>query len=226
MAEKRVLAVGVDTSTLNLVPSDLIGEAFELDLVPTSKSATTLATSVRFDLIVMRHPLGDLDLRSFLRILRGQSSKSREVKLMLLADDPHHHELQDLHAHAVEVVAKDEALIGDLTSKALGGAPRFQLKIMVRLEIELPYGRSIRICQSENLSESGMLVRTEDTFPVGTVGLASFRLPAAAEATEVRVRVIRETVAGEIPGIALHFEDFQEGSDAALKAFVATQLAL
>jgi hypothetical protein len=182
-------------------------------------------TQVRFDLIVIGHPQPGFDMGPFLRILRDASCASKAAKVIVLAREPEHPELVGLHAHAVEIVSKDEVLIGDLTSQALGGAPRVQVSLIVRLEVELPYGNSIRICQSENISESGMLVRTEDTVPIGTVGLVSFQLPKVDRATEARVRVIRETVAGEIPGIALHFEEFQEESEADLLSFLATRIA-
>lgn len=223
MADKRVLAVGVGRTALESVQPDLLGEAFEFDQVPTSKSAVSIMTVIRFDLIVIRHPQPGLNLHPFLRILRETSCASMAAKVILLAGDPEHDELRGLHAHAVEIVSGSEVLIGDLTSKVLVAAPRIQVSLMVRLEIELPYGNSIRICQSENLSESGMLVRTEDRVPVGTLGLVSFQLPAGDRPTEARVRVIRETVAGEIPGIALRFEEFQEDGQANLLAFIAAQ---
>jgi CheY-like chemotaxis protein len=223
MVEKRVLAVGVERAALESVPPGLVGEAFELDQVPTSRSAIAILTEVRFDLIVVGHPLPGLEVHPFLRNLRKQSCASRAAKVIVLAGDPEHNDLVGLHAHAVEIVAENAALIGDLTSKALGGTPRLQVNLIVRLEVELPYGHSIRICQSENISESGMLVRTDDTVPVGTVGLVSFQLPARDQPTEARVRVVRETVAGEIPGIALHFEEFQEEAQADLRSFIAAQ---
>ncbi len=221
MVEKRVLAVAVERTALESVQPGLIGEAFELDKAPTSRSALTIMTEIRFDLIVIGHPQPGLDLHPFLRALRETSCASQAAKVIVLAGDPGHRDLEGLHAHAVEIVSKNEVLIGDLTSKALGGEPRVQVSLIVRLEVELPYGHSIRICQSENISKSGMLVRTEDTVPVGTLGLVSFQLPTTDRPTEARVRVIRETVAGEIPGIALHFEEFQEGGEASLISYLA-----
>jgi hypothetical protein len=225
MVEKRVLTVGVERTALESVPPGLIGEAFELDSVPTLRSAIAIMTEVRFDLIVIGHPQPGFDMGRFLRILRDQSCASKAAKVIVLAREPEHPELVGLHAHAVEIVAKNEVLIGDLTSKALDGAQRVQLVLIVRLEVELPYGKSIRICQSENVSESGMLVRSDDTVPVGTVGLVSFQLPRTDRPTEARVRVVRETVAGEIPGIALHFDEFQEDSEAGLLSFLAARMA-
>jgi len=225
MAEKRVLAVGVPRTTLDSAREKLIQGAYELDMAPTVRSALTLAHDVRFDLLVVGHPLPGLVIRDFLRSLRESASRSKKAKVMILAEDTGDHELRGLRAHALEILPRTDSLIGDLTRKALGGAARAQVSVMVRLEVELTYGRSIRICQSENLSESGMLVRTEDTVPVGTAATASFRLRSGDDPIEATARVVRETVPGEIPGIALHFESFANDSEGRLKAFVATRLA-
>lgn len=222
MAEKRVLAVGVGRKTLESVRETLVDSDFEVDMVPTARSALTLAFEVRFDLLVVRHPLHDLVIRNFLRGLRDTSSASRDAKVIMLAEDTGDHELRGLRETALEIVSRTEALLGDLTSKALGGAPRKHVNMMVRLEVAFPYGRSIRICQSENLSQSGMLVRTEDTAPVGTVVEASFSLPGTGgDPIETCGRVVRETMPGEIPGIAVHFESFAGNSEERLKRFLA-----
>lgn len=225
MAEKRVLAVGLSQSALDSAREQLIQGSYEIDRAPTARSALTLAREVRFDLLIVSHPQPHLVVRDFLSQLRERSSSSRKARVMILAEDTGDHELRGLRAHAVEILPRTETLIGDLTSKALGGAPRAQVSVMVRLEVNLPYGRSIRICQSENLSESGMLVRSEDTVPLGTTAQASFRLRSGDDPIEARARVIRETVPGEIPGIALHFDSFTGDSADRLKTFMATRLS-
>lgn len=224
LSEKRVLAVGVGRTTLERMREKLIGGPYELDMAPTPRSALNLAFSVRFDLLVLGHPQPGLVVRDFLRSLRDGSSASRGAKVIVLAEDTGDHEFSGLRVHAVEIVSRTDDLIGDLTSKALGGSPRAQVSVMVRLEVELSYGHSVRICQSENLSESGMLVRTENTVPVGTSADVSFRLRSGDDPIEARARVVRETAPGEIPGIALHFDSFRKDSQARLKQFMAVRL--
>jgi len=224
MSEKRVLAVGIGRNTLESMREQLIGGPYELDMAPTPRSALNLAYAVRFDLLLLGHPQPGLVVREFLRSLRNSSSPSSEAKVIVLADDTGDHELSGLREHAVEIVARSDELIGDLTTKALGGAARAQVSVMVRLEVELTYGQSIRICQSENVSESGMLVRTEDTVPVGTLTNVNFRLRSGSDPIVARARVVRETVPGEIPGIALHFESFENDSESRLKEFMSVRL--
>lgn len=225
MAKKRVLAVGVGKNTFDAVRQKLIGGELDLDLAPTARSALTLAFELRFDLLVVGHPLPDLVVRDFLRRLRDESSLSRNAKVMFLAEDTGDQEIRHLREKFVEILPRSDALLGDLTSKALGGAPRAHVEVMVRLEVELTYGRSMRICQSENLSETGMLVRTEDTVPVGTVARASFRLLSGADPIVADAKVVRETMPGEIPGIALHFDRFENDGEKRLKQFMALSLS-
>ena len=151
MSEKRVLAVGIGRNTLESMREQLIGGPFELDMAPTPRSGLNLASAVRFDLLLVGHPQPGLVVREFLRGLRTGSSLSKDAKVIVLADDTGDHELSRLRERAVEIVARTDTLVSDLATQALGGAPRAHVSVMVRLEVELAYGHSIRICQSENV---------------------------------------------------------------------------
>lgn len=225
MSQRRALAVGVDRSTIDSAREKLIDRRFELDRTPTARSALTLASQVKFDLLVVRHPLPGLQVRVFLRTLRDDSSASKDARVIVLAEDTGDRELIGFQAHATEIIPRTDALIGDLTSKVLGGEPRSQVSVMVRLEVELTYGRSMRICQSENLSKSGMLVRTEDRVPVGTKARVSFKLRSGDDPVEAEALVVRETVPGEIPGLALHFESFRNDGRERLTKFMTSRLS-
>lgn len=224
MSIKRILTVGVPKAELGSVSKRLGDESgYEVEEAPTCRSALNLLAEIPFDLIVVAHPRSDLEPRSFLDTLRSEGSASREGKVLLVTKDPTHADLGNLRQRAFEIVPRDETLLEDLTSKALEGDTRVSVSVMVRLSAELPYGRSIRICQSENLSRSGMLIRTEDTLPVGTTVEAEFSLPGQSEPIEAEGRVVRMTVPGEIPGIALNFEKLPESSRRRLETFLEAE---
>ena len=210
MAKKRVLSVGVEKTSLSSVSAHLEREEYAIEMAPTPRSALTLLTDIHFDLVVLAHPQKDLMLPQFMNELHASGSQSKGAKVVLLASDANHHELQSLKVRGLEVLSRDEALIGDLATKVLAGDKRVPIMVMVRLEADLPYGKSLRICQSENLSISGMLVRTEDTFPVDTRVSTTFALPDGGDPIQAEARVVRLTGPGEIPGIALHFEKLNQ----------------
>lgn len=220
MAEKRVLSVGVEKESLSQVSAHLEPEQYAVETAPTARSALTLLGEIHFDLVVLSHPYHDLEIRGFLNELRHRDSASQGAKVLLLAAETGHPELQDLHEHALEIISHNEPLIGDLTSKVLTGDPRAPITVMVRLAADLPYGKSLRICQSENLSVSGMLLRTEDTLPIDTSVVTSFALPNDQDPIEAKARVVRLTGPGEVPGIGLHFEDLANADRARLEQFL------
>lgn len=221
MPDKRVLSIGVESEALSSVSADIEPETYALERAPTAKSALTLLRDIQFDLIVLAHPQPDLVLRNFLDELRHQTSESKRAKLLVIASDAQHPELHGLRERALEIMSRDEVLIGDLATRVLGGNPRVPVSVIVHLEAELPYGRSKRICQSENLSISGMLVRTGDTLPIDTPVTTSFSLPDGQDPIEARARVVRLTGPGEIPGIALNFENLSKSTRKRIEGFLA-----
>lgn len=224
MSPKKVLSIGIAGDELRGVSKTLSDDAsYEIEMAPTCRSALNLLADIPFDLVVVAHPRDDIEPREFLERLRSAESASRKAKVLLVAEDPEHADLRGLRAPALELVPRRDTLLGDLTSQALEGDPRVPISVMVRLEAELPYGRSIRICQSENLSVSGMLIRTEDTLPIGTAVEAEFSLPGQSEPIEAEARVVRLTAAGEIPGIALTFEKLRKATRNRLRGFLAAE---
>lgn len=224
MSPKKVLSIGVARSDLGGVSKKLRNEdSYEVEAVPTCRSALNLLAEIPFDLVVIAHPRDDFEPSGFLDRLRAEPSASRDAKVILVSEDPAHPELNGLRARALEIVARRETLLEDLTTQALEGDPRVPVSLLVRLEADLPYGRSIRICQSENLSISGMLIRTEDTLPIGTSVQTEFSLPGQSDPIEAEAKVVRLTVPGEIPGIALNFEKLRRASRQKLMSFLAEQ---
>lgn len=218
---KKVLSIGVPKSELGGVSKRLRdGSEYEVEEVPTCRSALNLLAEIPFALVVATHPRSDLEPKHFLDRLRAAESASRQAKVILVTEDPTHADLTGLRQRALEIVSRQDALLEELPSQALKGDLRVPISVMVRLAADLPYGRSIRICQSENLSVSGMLIRTEDTLPVGTAVEAEFSLPGDSETIEAEAKVVRLTAPGEIPGIALHFEKLLEHSRRRLESFL------
>ena len=220
MADKRVLSVGVEDESLSAVSGHLEQAEYAVENAPTPRSASTMLVGVHFDLVILAHPQVGLDLQRFLAEIRHTTSESKGAKVLVLAANPGHAELQGLHERRLEILSHDQALVGDLAAKVLAGDPRMRIAAMVRLKADLPYGKSLRICQSENLSISGMLVRTNDTLPIDTKVFVDFKLPDGKDSVQTRARVVRLTGPGEIPGIALEFQDLSEETRSRLHSFL------
>jgi hypothetical protein len=68
-----------------------------------------------------------------------------------------------------------------------------------------------------------MLLRSTDTLPIGTPLELRFTLPGTEEPLRLEARVVRLTGPGEIPGIALHFDNVSRTQHAELERFLARQ---
>lgn len=110
---------------------------------------------------------------------------------------------------------------------------RSSVRLLVQLDATIDDGEMARMCQTENLSKSGMLVRTRAPLPVGTDVAVQFLFPgdpAVAEAelpggyafVEGRARVVRHTDPGResVLGMGLHFLNLEEHGRRLLHRFL------
>ncbi len=110
---------------------------------------------------------------------------------------------------------------------------RSSVRLLVQLDATIDDGEVARMCQTENLSKSGMLVRTRAPLPVGTDVAVQFLFPgdpAVSEAdlpggyafVEGRARVVRHTDPQREPvvGMGLHFLNLEEHGKRLLHRFL------
>ena len=78
---------------------------------------------------------------------------------------------------------------------------------MVRLNVQLAQDKSVVMCQSENISENGMLLRSDRLLPIGTrvtfeCSLPGDRMPVSGEAEVMRHAVVDVE---KVQGMGLRF---------------------
>ena len=86
-------------------------------------------------------------------------------------------------------------------------APRVQLRALARLDVPSKLGTTRVLCQTVNVSSSGMLVRIDETYPIGTE--IGFELTVPGERGPIRgqAEVVRHTSQRRerVTGVALRF---------------------
>jgi len=92
--------------------------------------------------------------------------------------------------------------------------PRFAMRATSRLKVQLSWGTTQTICQTENISAHGMLIKTDHTYPIGTQ--MSFELTMPGDNAPVRgfAVVVRHTMEKRerVTGVAVRFSSF-DGDD-------------
>lgn len=110
---------------------------------------------------------------------------------------------------------------------------RSSVRVLVQLDATIDDGDVARMCQTENLSKSGMLVRTRAPLPIGTDVAVQFLfpgdpavsvadLPGGYAFVEGRARVVRHTdpIREAVAGMGLHFMNLEEHGRKLLHKFL------
>ncbi len=109
------------------------------------------------------------------------------------------------------------------TTDESGTSPRRSVRLMVQLAATIDDGKVARMCHTENLSESGMLVRTKAPLPVGTEVAIQFlfrsdprlledAMPGGYGFVQGEAKVVRHTdpVKESTRGMGLQFTRLEE----------------
>ncbi len=210
---RSVMVVGVGAAKFASLAPVLKRAKMFAELVPTGTRALELATALPYDAVAVTVPLDDLPLEEWLARLRDDAMASRKAAVLLLAAAGHEeHARALLEQGANRVAGADDPpeRVQALVSALLGVAPRVSLRAASRLRVQLERGTAQVLCQTENISATGMLIRTDQQYPVGT--LLSFELSLPGELKPIRgvARVVRHTAPRRerVSGVGVVFSAF------------------
>jgi hypothetical protein len=118
-------------------------------------------------------------------------------------------------------------LLDEVAMRILGVAPRQSQRLMLRVEVQLDQGRQLVMCQTENVSKVGMLLRSEQPFPVGTKLAFDFTPPGQRGAIRGRAEVVRHSVPDveNVHGVGVKLLDFQADGQAKWEEFIAKKVS-
>jgi c-di-GMP-binding flagellar brake protein YcgR len=113
---------------------------------------------------------------------------------------------------------------------------RSAVRVMVQLDATVDDGQMARMYQTQNLSQTGMLLRTRQPLPVGTDVAVQFlfpgdpmlsrtSLPGGYGFIEGKARVVRHTHPAKerVRGMALQFEELERSGTERLSLFLQAQ---
>jgi hypothetical protein len=227
---RRILAVGLEPELYGRIEALLNRSYFEVDRVPRGGSGRLLCAEIAFDLILVRFPLPDMEAGELLAAVRGGGSPCAGSQILLLPDEARLAEAALLVGHGADLVRAADRT-GEVLSAIAAGllhvAPRLASRRMVRLQARLGDGDGQSLCQTADLSISGMFVRTEARYPLGTMLTFELLLPGEREAVAGSAEVVRHVPGGPglEEGIGLRYVDLRPGSEARLRGFLSRAAA-
>jgi len=228
MASKRrnILIIGVRADEFEHVAPFLDRHTFEVDRFPSARGSLELLSSITFELLIVRFPLFDMVLEEFLSAVRSDQSTCLKSPILLLATDGRQAEAETLIGRgANRVVSLEESatLVQGLVSELLAVAPRKSARFMARLEIRLGGAKDMILCETENLSASGMLIKTDRQYDKGTQLEFEFTLPEEHRPIAGVAEIVRVagTLVREAKGIGVRFLSFAGDSQRRFETYLS-----
>ncbi|MGE5236067.1 MAG: PilZ domain-containing protein [Acidobacteriota bacterium] len=228
--KRDVLFVGLDTATYERLTQSLSLAAFRTDYISTAPGALELISLLPYDAMVVAFPPPGMPTERFLDWIRKEDSTCRHSALVFLAADgvmPDAEAFLGQGANRVLPLDAPAGVLGEVLPGLIDVAPRVGLRALTRLEVPSDLGLSKVLCQTVNVSASGMLIRIDEDYPIGTV--VDFELSVPGEQAPIRGRaeVVRHTVRRkeQLRGVGLRFRSFR-GDDGHRFAGHLSQIAV
>ncbi len=221
---RNVLVVGVSRDEYDKVAPFLDRDTFDVDRFPSAGGALELLAEVPFEVLLVRHPLHDMEFASFLLSVRAEGSPCQQAPLVILAagDDDDASRYVGHGANRVIGIEETARTLQILVSGLLNVAPRMAARFMTRLEVKLGGAKDMITCKTANISDSGMLIETDRRYEKGTRINISFHLEDDDRPITGVAEVVRHTQVGRdsVDGIGLRFLSFAGDSQRRFQAFL------
>ncbi len=222
---RNVLVIGVDTDDFGRVAPFLARDAFDVDRFPSGTGALELIAHVEIEVLLVRYPLPDMDLGVFLQTVRQPDSQCYRSPILILAEATESTEADTYigrGANRTLVLDDAEETLQGAVSSLLDVAPRKDARFLARMEIKLGGAKDMILCQTENLSASGMLIRTDRRYDQGTKIDFEFSLPDDPRPIVGVAEAMRHTMVGrdQIGGIGVRFLSFSGDSQRRFEAYL------
>lgn len=219
----KVLAVGGTSEAFTNLTDIFERQSIRLHRVESGAEALILTGNMFYDLLVIEDPLPDLPVDNVLSSLQALDWSSGGAPALVLTESPKVETmLRRLTTFPCRVVSKlaEHTDLQQAISELLGVAVRSTARMIVNVQVELEDGGPLRCYQSENLSESGVLLRGGQTLAVGTRIRLVFNLPDEPEPIAGKAVVVRHTSGDEQTGIGTRFVELGTVELVRLRKFV------
>ena len=191
----------------------------------TESALEMLQDGDRPSVVVVSYPLWDSSLDDLLAVMRRTLKGEESLPVVVLAPADALLEVMPYEDQGIAVLSEGmhpDEILGKLRA-LVGGSRRAQPRFIVRMAVRVGDGAVLRACQSENISVSGMLIRTSEEFPIGSQVRLEFALTDADEPLVCMAEVVRytEPEKEEVRGMGVNFLSFEEDGWSRLEQFLA-----
>jgi len=226
---RHVLILGAGAPELERFVPLLRRTGFTVHRSESAEGASAILQSTAFDLVVLGYPLPGHSLGQLLLSTRDRASPNRQTGLLLVAASGAEAEAEVLLGRGVNRVvpiAQAPAMLLDAVADLLDIAPRVAVRSLVELKLDLEVGTRRLLTRTENLSQTGMLLREALSCSIGTAFRFELLLPRPLELIRGSGTVVRHTDLERegLRGFGGRFDDLAGDGRHRLVAYLESEL--
>jgi hypothetical protein len=218
------LVVGLDPELARSVTVAL-GLPDELVTCTAGPVTLELVAAFGYDAVIIGYPPAEFDLQRLLDAIRRPGSACRPSPVVLLAPGDLLLEASGycgLGVNRVLDIDRAHETLRPVLEQLLRVAPRRSLRTVGRVEVFVGPRARLLLCQTVNISATGMLLRTGRGYPLGTEIAFEVMLPGDTRPLRGRGRIVRETIdrRERFAGVGVAFEALDRDSETRLRDHV------
>ena len=173
--------------------------------------------------ILVSYPLWDSNLDDLLAAMGRTLSSAEAIPVVILAAEKALLEVIAYEDRGITVLSegKSPEELRQSLRGLLGHTQRAHPRFIVRMSVSVGAGKILRACQTEDISMSGMLIRTSEEFPIGSEVNLEFSLTEEQEPISCQAEVVRYTQPDleQVRGMGVRFLSFAEDSRERMEEF-------
>jgi len=221
----RVLAAGLERTAFERLEPELQRDTVGVEWVATPEAGASLARKSRYEVVIMDAEPCEKLLEDVVRELRASGSLSRDAAVLILAKPDQVDAVRALKSHGVNrimLVSDPPEIIREQMTTLLDVAPRATVRLPTNVESVLGGTGHEIFCQTENLSMSGMLVKTRRRPQLGSPVVFKIDLSDPVGTIFGRGELVRHATRdrGKIDGIGIRFLSFENDGALLLRDYL------
>jgi CheY-like chemotaxis protein len=220
----KVLLAGIGRGPFEALAPVLDRQDLDVVRVATPEDAIEFARKQPVDLVVFDGEPNQMRLDEIVPLFRAEASESAKSFLLVMAARGKDADARALVGRGVNrVMHLDEAQerIEEEVVDLLGVVPRAAARFAIRLYTTLDDGVDVAIGRTQNVSLSGMLVRTPAIIAPGQRVTYELLYDEREESVKGEAEVVRRAVRDGVEGLGVRFLDFEADGRARLDAILA-----
>lgn len=215
---KRILILECGIPVIPFEDTVLLRKENEVIRANSGNDALNLLETNKIDLLIMDDKLNDFSTEDFVGSVR-KDPKNREISIILLSSERKEPPkgVNKVLSKPVESVSFNEAC-----QKLLKVESRKDMRLLVYVQVQGFVSSNFFLCNSRNLSVSGILILTTKNLKIGDSVQLHITLPREKEKVKAFAKVVREAkeVSTQLNAYGLHFVEISEKDRERIRKFI------